>query len=216
MTDQKTILVLNPNSNTVVTDKMVEAIAEIKGSKGITFHCETMLSGPYGIETQEHINSIIEPVCERVIQGVEVVAVIACYSDPGLAQIKERSSKPTFGIQESAIHQAVVCHDRFGVIALSDASMARHLVYIENLGQADRLAGERVADLSVAESASGDQTFDKLYAAGKLLRDSDKADVVIMGCAGMARHRKPLKEALSIDVIDPVQAAARRALKAIS
>jgi Asp/Glu/hydantoin racemase len=33
-----------------------------------------------------------------------------------------------------------------------------------------------------------------------------------MGCAGMARHRRPLEEALGIPVIDPTQAAVTMAL----
>jgi len=37
----------------------------------------------------------------------------------------------------------------------------------------------------------------------------------VMGCAGMARHRKPLEEALGIPVIDPTQAAVAMALGAV-
>jgi Asp/Glu/hydantoin racemase len=33
-----------------------------------------------------------------------------------------------------------------------------------------------------------------------------------MGCAGMARHRRPLEDALGIAVIDPTQAAVTMAL----
>lgn len=216
MPDQKTILVLNPNSNTVVTEKMADALQEIDCPEGITFHCETLTSAPYGIESQEDIDSIIEPVCDRITQGAETASVIACYSDPGLVQVKSRTSRPSFGIQESAIAEAVEKNHKFGVIALSEASKVRHLTYIEMLGETEYLAGERVANLSVAESASGEQTFDKLLAAGELLRDSDNADLVILGCAGMARHRAPLENALGIPVLDPVQAAAKRAINAVS
>jgi Asp/Glu/hydantoin racemase len=36
-----------------------------------------------------------------------------------------------------------------------------------------------------------------------------------MGCAGMARHRRPLEEALGIPVIDPTQAATGMAISAV-
>ena len=36
-----------------------------------------------------------------------------------------------------------------------------------------------------------------------------------MGCAGMARHRRPLEDALGIPVIDPTQAAVTMALGAV-
>jgi Asp/Glu/hydantoin racemase len=32
-------------------------------------------------------------------------------------------------------------------------------------------------------------------------------DLIVMGCAGMARRRHPLEEALSVQVIDPTRAA---------
>jgi Asp/Glu/hydantoin racemase len=35
----------------------------------------------------------------------------------------------------------------------------------------------------------------------------DPGQAVVMGCAGMARHRHPLEDALAIPVIDPTQAA---------
>lgn len=216
MSGQKTILVLNPNSNKVVTEKMADGIAEIENTGEISFRCETLETGPFGIESQADIDSIIQPVCQRIAEGDEVASVIACYSDPGLTEVRDMTTKPVFGIQESGIHMATTRHDTFGVIALSEASKSRHLIYIEKLGKSDRLAGERVADLTVAESASGEQTFAKLLQAGEWLRDHDKADVVILGCAGMARHRVPLEKALGVAVIDPVQAAAQRALDVVT
>jgi Asp/Glu/hydantoin racemase len=50
---------------------------------------------------------------------------------------------------------------------------------------------------------------------GRRLKDEDGAETVIMGCAGMARHRRPLEQALGIPVIDPTQAAVTMALGAV-
>jgi Asp/Glu/hydantoin racemase len=79
----------------------------------------------------------------------------------------------------------------------------------------DRLAGERPLDMSVAETAASDKALEKMIAVGSALRDADGADVVIMGCAGMARHRAPLEAALGIAVIDPTQAAVAMAIGAV-
>ena len=43
----------------------------------------------------------------------------------------------------------------------------------------------------------------------------DGANAIVMGCAGMARHRKPLEDALGIPVIDPTQAAVTMAIGAV-
>ena len=47
---------------------------------------------------------------------------------------------------------------------------------------------------------------------GRELVEQDWADVVVMGCAGMARNRRPLQEALGVPVIDPILAAVAMAI----
>ena len=79
----------------------------------------------------------------------------------------------------------------------------------------ERLAGERAAGISVGESVSGKDTFEKLLATAKQLRDSDQADTIILGCAGMASHRAKLESAIGIPVIDPVQAAVSMAMHSL-
>ncbi len=47
---------------------------------------------------------------------------------------------------------------------------------------------------------------------GKRLRDEDGANVLIMGCAGMAQYRHSLEAATGLPVLEPCQAAAAMAL----
>jgi Asp/Glu/hydantoin racemase len=51
-----------------------------------------------------------------------------------------------------------------------------------------------------------------MRAVGECLRDQHGADVIVLGCAGMARYRQPLEDALDRPVIDPTQAAVTMAL----
>jgi Asp/Glu/hydantoin racemase len=50
---------------------------------------------------------------------------------------------------------------------------------------------------------------------GKRLRDRLGADVLVLGCAGMARHRAALAAALGLPVVDPTQAAVTMAIGAV-
>ncbi|WP_210179723.1 aspartate/glutamate racemase family protein [Bosea sp. PAMC 26642] len=207
------ILVINPNSNEVVTEGLRLALAPLAFSDGPEIICESLRDGPIGIETQEHVDSVAIPLRRRIeaADGVDAF-VIACYSDPGLHVAREGTTSPVFGIAECGVLTALTRADRFGVIAIKSRSIPRHLRYLRQIGLMDRLAGERALEMSVAESAAGENTLDRMIAIGKELKEQDGAGVVIMGCAGMARHRAPLEQALGIPVIDPTQAAVAMAI----
>lgn len=141
--------------------------------------------------------------------------VIACYSDPGLHVCREATSRPVFGINECGVLTALASGERFGVIAIAQRSIRRHIRCMRQMGLLDRLAGERPLNMSVAETASGDDTLERMIAIGQRLRDQDGADVIVMGCAGMAHHRGPLQAALGVPVVDPTQAAVAMAIGAV-
>jgi allantoin racemase len=141
--------------------------------------------------------------------------VIACYSDPGLQLCRESTTRPVFGIAECGVLTALTRGGRFGVIAISQRSIARHVRYLRQMGLTERFAGERPLEITVAETASGEETLERMVDVGRQLKQQDGAETIIMGCAGMALHRKPLEDALGIPVIDPTQAAVAMALGAV-
>jgi len=210
------ILVINPNSNAAVTEGIAAALSALAIEAGPGIECMTLSEGPFGIESQADIEAVVLPLLRLVAERDDADAfVIACYSDPGLEVCREATTKPVFGIQECGVLTALSQGDRFGVIALGDASIKRHLRYLRRMGVSGRLANERATDLSVDDSARGSGTFERLLQVGTELRDLDGADTLILGCAGMAAHRAPLADHLGIPVIDPVQAATSMALTAV-
>jgi Asp/Glu/hydantoin racemase len=210
------ILVINPNSNPAVTQGMDDALAKFRFADGPAIRCATLAEGPFGVETQRDAEQVVLPLRRLVEADNQADAfVIACYSDPGLHVCREATRRPVFGIAECAVLTALARGDRFGVIAIAAKSVRRHLRYLRQMGLAARLAGARPLEMSVAESASGEGTLARMIEIGRDLTIMDGADVVIMGCAGMARHRRALEEALSVPVIDPTQAAVAIAIGAV-
>ena len=213
---RKTILVINPNSNEDVTKGLDQALEAIRFAGGPFIACRTLAEGPIGIETQEHVERVTLPLARLVKASNEAHAfVIACYSDPGIHVCREATDRPVLGINESGVLTALARGEKFGVIAIRQRSIRRHVRYLRQMGLIDRLAGERPLDMSVAETATGERTLDRMIQVGRELRDTDGADVIVMGCAGMARHRAPLEGALGVPVIDPTQAAVTMALGAV-
>jgi Asp/Glu/hydantoin racemase len=210
------IRVINPNSNEAVTEAMSTALEPLRFADGPEIVCSTLHEGPLGVETQADAEMVTMPLRRMVeADNASDAFVIACYSDPGLHVCREGTTRPVFGIAECGVLTALARAERFGVIAIRQRSIARHVRYLRQMGLIDRLAGERPLEMSVAETASGDKTLDRMIAVGRELKERDGADAIIMGCAGMARHRRPLEQALDVPVIDPTQAAVTMAIGAV-
>ena len=208
------ILVINPNCTEAVTRGIDEACAPLRMPGGPTIECVTLKEGPPGIETQQHVDGVIPHLLSLVSQKEQQYSafVIACYSDPGLHSLREATKKPVLGISECGILTALTLGQKFGVIAILQQSIPRHLRYVGALGLTERLAGEVPVGLGVTELNDEAKTFGRMVEAGKALRDQHGANVVIMGCAGMARYRKPLQDELGIPVVEPTQAAVTMAI----
>ena len=206
------IRVVNPNSNEAVTRGIDTALEPLRFANGPEIVCSTLAEGPFGIESQADAESVVMPLLGLIAADNSSDAfVIACFSDPGLHVCREGTPRPVFGIAECGVLAALARADRFGVIAIGARSIARHARYLRQMGLTSRFAGERPLNMSVAETAS-EKTLDRMIEVGRRLKDEDGAGAVVMGCAGMARHRLGLEQALGVPVIDPTQAAVTMAI----
>ena len=208
--------VINPNSSAHVTAAIERAAAPFLAA-GHAITCVSMADGPAGIETEADMHAAVAPMLAYAEAHASDASgfVIACFGDPGLHLLRERYGRGVYGIAECGVLTALTRADRFGVIAIKSRSIPRHIRYLRQMGLMDRLAGERPLEMSVAESASGEGTLQRMIAIGRELRDQDGAGAIVMGCAGMARHRRPLEDALDVPVVDPTQAAVAMAIGTI-
>ena len=213
----KALIVINPNSSETVTAGIDAAMTPLRGL-GIPIRCETLAEGPPGIENQRQADLTIAPMlalAER-LEPQALGYVIACFGDPGLHALRDQTALPVLGIQESAIATALTLGQRFGVISILPASIPRHMRSFGAMGVMDRLAGDRALGLGVAELADADRTLAAMVATGRTLRDRDGADVLIMGCAGMANYAETLRHETGLPVVEPCQAAAAMAIGQIA
>lgn len=213
----KALIVINPNSSETVTAG-IETAMEPMRPLGIPIRCETLAEGPPGIESQKQADLTIAPMLALAdqLEDQALGYVIACFGDPGLHALRDQTSLPVLGIQEAAVMTALQLGQRFGVIAILPASIPRHLRAFGAMGVLDRFAGDRALGHGVADLADADKTLNRMIGVGRDLRDIDGADILIMGCAGMAAYRDEIEAALGIPVVEPCQAAAAMALGRIA
>lgn len=211
---KKHILVINPNSTVEVTNAMDAAFDPLRDLTGPSITSITNPYGPPGIESQEHADIVAIQVLD-IVKEKETLAdafVIACFSDPGINSTREFTRKPVFGIAESGILSALSLGNKFGIIAILDRSIPRHIRYIRSLGLEQRFAGDIAIGIGVTGLSNETETFGRLEEVGKKLIKDKGADTLVLGCAGMARYRTRLQESLGVAVVDPAQAAVSQAI----
>lgn len=209
-----TIYVINPNSTERVTRSIDEAVAPLRMAGGPAIECLTLADGPPGIQSQRDVDGLISALLKRAagLENEAAAFVVACFSDPGMHALREQSTKPVLGIAECGVLTALTLGQRFGIVAMLQNSIPRHLRYLGAMGMMDRFAGDLPVNLTIQEMADERITLERMVGVGRTLRDTHHADVLVMGCAGMARFREPLERVLGIPVVEPTQAAVTMAI----
>jgi allantoin racemase len=200
------ILVVNPNSSVACSAGISAALAPFRLPDGPEFEVATLAEGPPAIYDWRDWHGVVEPLCRLIEREMADAYVIACASDPGIEAVRATTQRPVFGVFRSAVAAAVARAERFGVIAIVEASKARHLVALRAMGLESRLAAEVALNVTM-ETLLQPQAARGCVAAG--------AGSVILGCTGMAHHRTAVEDTVGVPVIEPCQAAAGIALSAI-
>ncbi|MGH7057650.1 MAG: aspartate/glutamate racemase family protein, partial [Acetobacteraceae bacterium] len=162
------IYVINPNSNTSVTAVIDAAVAPLRSSDGPPVTCLTLADGPPAIESQRSADAVVAPRLRKAALLEEDAAafVVACFSDPGLFSLREQSRPPVLGIAECGVVTALTLGRSFGVVAILQASVARHLRYFAAMGVLGPLAADLPVGLGVAELADEERTLARMISVG--------------------------------------------------
>lgn len=209
---QPTILVLNPNSLSGVTRRIAETASVQFRNAPVRLAYATLADAPPGIATQrdaERAAVLAVDAIERNLRGADAADafVLACYSDPGLAAAREVTRRPVIGIGQAALGAATALGERIGVVAITAGSIARHWRAYRAHGIAQKIVGERAVDLTVAESGDDALAIPRIVDTGRALVEQDGADVIVLGCAGMAALRARIEDALGVPVVEPCMTA---------
>ena len=208
------ILVINPNSSLACGKGIDAAVAPFRTPNGPAIDVVSVRDGPPAILSWRDWHAAVEPLCRTVETSPAEVYVIACASDPGLEAVRALTPAPVLGVFRCAVAAAMTRAERFGVIAIVEASRGRHLAALRAMGVDARLTGE------VALNVSMDTLLDPAAARAALVSAARSlvaggAEAIILGCTGMAGHRDAVEQAAGVAVIEPCQAGAAMARLAI-
>ena len=208
------ILVINPNSSLACGAGIDAAVAPCRVPGGPAIDVLSVPDGPPALLSWRDWHAAVEPMCRLAERQAADAVVIACASDPGLEAMRAALGCPVLGVFRCAVAAAAARAERFGVIAIVDASIARHALALRFMGLETRLAGEVALNVSMDTLLDPAAARDRLIEAAKRLVQ-DGAGAVVLGCTGMAGHRAAVEQAAGVPVVEPCQAGVAMARLAL-
>lgn len=206
------IAVINPNTTTAMTRRIGEA-AKAVAAPGTQILARNPTTGPTSIEGYvDEIYSVPGLLAE--IQKAEAEGaqghVIACFDDTGLEAARCVANYPVVGIGEAAFHMACLLAGRFSVITTLHRSIAAIEQNLLKYGLERRCCRVRAVEVAVLDLE--DPACD---AAGRMAEEiaaalrEDRAEAIVLGCAGMAAFAASLSKQSGVPVLDGVGCAVK-------
>jgi allantoin racemase len=208
------ILIVNPNTTAAMTEKIGQA-ARAAAAAGTEIIAVNPPDGPVSIEGYYDEAFSVPGLLAEIARGdaLGVAAhIIACFDDTGLEAARCISPMPVVGIGEAAFHLASMLGHRFSVVT----TLSRSIAAIENnllkYGLASRCANVRACEVPVLslDDPSADAAS-RIGAEIELAKREDRAEVIVLGCAGMADLAARLAETHGLPVLDGVTCAVKLA-----
>jgi allantoin racemase len=197
------ILIINPNSDPGMTSAIQES-AEAFAGEGLEVETVATPGAPRFIETHTHEiecgPGMMEIMRERE-QGYDAF-VIACHSDVHVEAMRETTRKPVIGIGEASMKLASFLGRTFSVITTHQHSVPGKLEQARKCHLENQLVSVRAPESG--EEGLGD--FELFLELSRRARE-DGAEVIVLGCAGLAGIDRQLQESLDMPVLDGVVCA---------
>jgi allantoin racemase len=207
------VLVLNPNTSSEMTAS-IDQVARQYARTATEIVSWNPDRGPLSIEGAYDRQIAIEASLEKVLRSKEHFDsyIIACFGDPGLQAFREALDANVLGIAESAMLTACTLGSKFSILSVLARSKPSGENLVHQYGLQDRCASVRATGLSVLEVHSNrERLITRLTEEGKKAIEDDGAEVLLLGCAGMAGVDKMLQSVLKVPVLDGVVCAVKLA-----
>lgn len=208
------LLVVNPNCTASITAK-IGAAARAAASRGTEIAAVDPGEGPVSIEGYVDeafaVPGMLREIRRAEADGVDA-HVIACFDDTGLDAARALANAPVIGIGEAAFHMASLVAGRFSVVTTLSRSIPAIEANLVRYGLAARCARVRASEVPVlALEDPGSGAAAAISAEIGRAIDEDRAEAIVLGCAGMADLARSLSDRHGLPVLDGVACAVKLA-----
>jgi allantoin racemase len=205
--------VINPNTTQSMTATIADAARRVAGV-GTLIEPVTNSIGPVSIEGYYDevfaVPGLLQEIARGEREGADA-AIIACFDDTGLDASRALATIPVIGICEAALATTAFIAQRFTVVTTMERSRLPLEALVEKYGMKGR-CNVRAADIPVLSLEDPNSNArDRLRVEISKALLENRAEAIVLGCAGMADLADQLGLEFSVPVIDGVAAAVKQA-----
>jgi len=198
------ILIINPNSDVDMTEAILDSAWKFVDGE-FEVSCLPTPGAPEFIETYEDQIRAAPGMINLLKENEESfdAFIIACHCDPNLDVMKEITKKPVVGIGEASMKIASMLGHCFSVISTNRHSIPNKEALVRKYHLQDLCASVRAP----RDEMKGKSDEEKYVHTARMAIEEDMAEVIVLGCAGMAGLDKCLEAKLGVPVLDGVVCA---------
>lgn len=205
------ILVVNVNTSVAMTARIAAVCRRVAAP-----HTEivgvTPAIGPESVEgnVESHVAAVAVMDAILGFDGPFDAVIQAGFGEHGVEALRELLDVPVVDITEAAASVAMLVGRRFSVVTTLDRTIPLIEDRLQLMGVHSRCASIRAAQVPVL-ALEKDMAFDAIAAEARAAVDDDRAEVVCLGCAGLAGAADLYADAIGAPVVDGVTAAVKLA-----
>lgn len=198
------ILVVNP-VGTDMWDKKDEEYLRRFARKDTSINVLSLKDGPNSLETFQSMVYVGPGIIELVkkCEGKYDAIMVNCFGDPCVKAVREIVDIPVLGPGETSMLIASLLGHKFSVISPTKKTALQVELHARELGIEERLASVIGLEIPVLELEK-----DKEKTINAVVRASEKAvedgaEVIVLGCTGMAYMADEIRKRLNVPLIEP-------------
>ncbi|HEV8311233.1 MAG TPA: aspartate/glutamate racemase family protein [Methylomirabilota bacterium] len=202
------LLVINPNSSETVTAAIMESarrgaapgtelvsVTTKGGTRNIDSALGDYLSGAYMIRTCLEAVKVHRPDA----------VVLAGFGRVGIDALKEALDVPVVSISEASMAVACLLGHRFTTLTMLEQFVPYQQDLVRLYGFEAKCASVRAINMNVEECVTNrEEALRQLEARIQQVVADDRAEVVILACAGLCGYDAELSRLAGVPVLDPV------------
>jgi allantoin racemase len=192
---------------------MMVRIAQSSVPSDIEVIGATAACGPAMIVDEVSLAASAPQVVEMGLsEGWDVSGIIiSAFGDPGITNLRQKTTLPIVGIAEAAMLQASANHRRFGIATVTPQLVGSISAKAAELGLAHFYTGTRLTSEDPEQlAADPERLIEALRQAVTDCIELDKAEAVVIGGGPLGNAATALAPIFNIPVIAPIPTAVSR------